>query len=476
LYSTKTRGHDDPTAMASAIDEIRWNMSTLIKYVAGSMLGLACMLSGPGRGDSAPKTTFTPQEFGAKCDGVSNDTASLAAFLKAVSASAETNGKAEGIVRGMCKTTAIGIAAKSGMSLSGAGGSSGFICVAAKTRSKCLAISGGSASGPRLTITADVAKDSTELTVSDAGTLRAGDYITLTYEPTDLNYVTQGQLNKVRAIAGNTLTLVYPIPFPIQHAHITSVQKHTITENVSITNLVFDGTHAGGAQFGLYVHDIARGVISSVHSRGFAGASASGGMIIGPCDQCAIADLTDEGSGSPDGGHGMSFNLVNHSDLRNLTEINGAAFGIVGSEVTSSRFSNMRVDGSWGRAFKFEGSTGNTLRKVNVRHGNPADWIAFGLARGSSYNDIYDLTASEANTCVWLNGESNWYNRFDGVTTSRCHIGYKGGGGSIWVAKTPPGDDVGNTFVNVDPAAKPQVSVQGTNTSISYRRKPIPPG
>ncbi|HEX3945447.1 MAG TPA: hypothetical protein VHW69_15320 [Rhizomicrobium sp.] len=136
----------------------------------------------------------------------------------------------------------------------------------------------------------------------------------------------------------------------------------------------------------------------------------------------------------------------------------------------------MRVDGSWGRAFKFEGSTGNTLRKVNVRHGNPAAWIAFGLARGSSYNTVYDLTASEASTCVWLNGESNFYNRFDGVTTSRCHIGYKGGGGSIWVAKTPPGDDVGNTFVNVDPAAKPQVSVQGTNTSISYRRKPVPPG
>lgn len=451
-------------------------MTRSIRYLAGCLLlCLACTLSGPGQADSAPKTTFTPQQFGAKCDGVTEDTAALTAFLKALSASATANGKAEGIIQGMCKTMPLAVAARPGMSLSGADGSSGFVCVAAKPGSKCLEVSGGSATGPRLTITSDVAKDSTRLTVSDAGTLRDGDYLTLTYEPTDLNYVVQGQLNKVRSVAGNTLTLVYPIPFPIQHAHVTGVQKHTVTESVSLTNLLFDGRHATIGEFGLYVHDIALGVISGAHSRGFAGTGTSAGLIIGPCDRCTLANLTDQGSGSHDGGHGMMFAFINDSDLTNLTEIRAAGFGIVGSQVTGSRFTKLRIDGAWHRAFKFEGSTANTLRSVNVRLGTPAEGTGFGLTRGSSYNQIYDLAASEANTCVWLNGESNWDNRFDGVTTSKCHIGYNGGGGSIWVAKTPPGDDIGNTFINVNPAVKSQISVQGTKTSISYRSAPVPP-
>lgn len=103
----------------------------------------------------------------------------------------------------------------------------------------------GLPSGSPITITANEAAGSFQITVANASTLNVGDLIRISQNYTQGTMTPNegyGQMSQITAKSGNTLTLDIPLGLSYQTANIPLVQKYNKIENVGVESIYFERT------------------------------------------------------------------------------------------------------------------------------------------------------------------------------------------------------------------------------------------
>lgn len=200
-----------------------------------------------------PENTVNVNDFGALGNNIANDAPAIQAAINAVSASG-------GLVYFPAATYLLQaeLHLPSGVSLQGAGANNTQLRFdLANSGNTCINVN-GSVSGAYTNVTSGFSLGSTTLTVSDATGFAAGHFVELvqdnnsTWDTQPIAWAAEskGQMLRIAAVNGNTLTLVYPLRSNYDATHNVRIRPINPAKNVSISCLhierTSDATGSGG--------------------------------------------------------------------------------------------------------------------------------------------------------------------------------------------------------------------------------------
>lgn len=138
----------------------------------------------------------------------------------------------------------------------------------------CSAIAGtggalkieGVITGTNSALTGDAAKGQTDVTVADASSFSAGDWIRIRSEAL-FNSGTQhyGEIQKIASIAGNVITCEDMLSFDCDVADTGTVDLLTVYENIQLKNMHFIGNYGESSWRGILFKELYNVLIEDIH-------------------------------------------------------------------------------------------------------------------------------------------------------------------------------------------------------------------
>jgi hypothetical protein len=294
------------------------------------------------------------------------------------------------------------------------------------------------------TITVNAQLDSATLTLNNVTSLAVGQYIEV---DGTFSGSSQSHMAKILNIVGNVVHLSSPLPFAL-----TTVDTYTITvttpviSNVKVRNLKVDGSAAVGTSVqGVafrFINETCE--VSNIRVDSLNTAN-SGGISFQFCYGTKIDNISSFLSGSA-GNAAVSMFHCSSTIFSNLNCDGDAGFGFLAQSGSHMQFVAPKVQGSYGRAFKFAGVTNSTVLggEINLDR-NYSTGLAVSVRSqrntfiGCRVNSYYVGTQGQA---VWLSDLVDSDNTFIGLHVSGAY----GGAGfndpiAVWAS------DIGNRFI-----------------------------
>jgi len=409
-------------------------------------------------------TTFTPQDYGAVCDGVTDDSGALQSAATAASAAAAL---ATGItfeVNAACATSAsVILQAYNNLEVKFTSG--GQINVIGSTASvRGLHVTGGGLTGSPTTITVNANYGTRDLTVASAAGISPGDmvqiFVSLGYAPQPT--YGRGMISQVQTVVGNVLTLVQPIAWDIDATKTNSVQKFNVAKNVTITGVKVDGsgyTGSGGIGFlyqylsNSYINNLSASNFNAVNGQGITGYNLWASSI----NNSLSYNNGDTSSNAQD------LWYVSNSKINNLRSYQSTGFGVNLNYVSGNTISDLVSEYSAGRGVKLYGSCDNMIDRVRGNYAQ-ATLVGFAFSVGSCNNRVNHVeTLYNATSGLWFDGLANSNNTINDVKS------FGNGTYDIWIAATAPFNDNNNKITGVDAlAVNTLIDAGNTGDTIQY--------
>lgn len=427
--------------------------------------GLTCtgnIVSVASSASIAP-TIYSPEQYGAVCDGTTDDGVALQAAATAASNAAIAGSVIFQVGKACATSTTVTLNAKDNIKVQFL--SKGQINVIGSNANVIgFQVLGGGTTGAATTITVNANYGTRDLTVASAVGISIGDTILINVA---LGYAPQptyarGMINQVQNVVGNVLTLVQPLAWNIDATKTNSVQKITVAKNVEISGVKVGGssyTGAGGIGF-LYQY-LSNSKISDIFTTNFNGTNGSGsyGYALWAT---TLRDVLDIGSGDT-ASNSIQLWYATNNRIENLRSYKSNGFGVVLLYVAGNTISDLVSEYSAGRGVKLYGSCDNMIDRVRGDYAQ-GTLVGFAFSVGSCNNRVNHVqTLYNATSGLWFDGLDNSNNTIHDVKS------FGNGTYDIWIAATAPFNDNSNKITGVDAlAVNTLIDVGNTGNTIQY--------
>lgn len=427
--------------------------------------GLTCTGNIVSVTPSVPVTPaiYTPEQYGAACDGTTDDGVALQAAATAASNAAITGSVIFQVGQACATSTTVTLNAKDNIKVQFL--AKGKINVIGSNASVSgFQVIGGGTTGAPTTITVNANYGTRDLTVASAAGISIGDTILINVA---LGYAPQptyarGMINQVQNVVGNVLTLVQPLAWNIDATKTNSVQKITVAKNVEISGVKVDGssyTGAGGIGF-LYQY-LSNSKISDTFTTNFNGTNGSGsyGYALWAT---TLRDVLDIGSGDT-ASNSIQLWYATNNRIENLRSYKSNGFGVVLLYVAGNTISDLVSEYSAGRGVKLYGSCDNMIDRVRGDYAQ-GTLVGFAISVGSCNNRVNHVqTLYNATSGLWFDGLDNSNNTIHDVKS------FGNGTYDIWIAATAPFTDNNNKITGIDAlAVNTLIDAGNTGDTLQY--------
>jgi len=411
--------------------------------------GLTCTGNIVSVTPSVPVTPaiYTPEQYGAVCDGTTDDGVALQAAATAASNAAIAGSVIFQVGKACATSTTVTLNAKDNIKVQFlAKGKINVIGSNASVRG--FEVIGGGTTGAPTTITVNANYGTRDLTVASAAGISIGDTIlinvALGYAPQPTH--ARGMINQVQNVVGNVLTLVQPLAWNIDATKINSVQEITVAKNVEISGVKIDGAaYTGSGGIGFLYKYLSNSNISNTFTTNFNQTNGSGSYGYALWAS-TVRDTLDTGSGDT-ASDSVQLWYVTNSRIENLRSYKSNGFGVGISYVSGNTISDLVSEYSVGRGVKLYGSCDNMIDRIR---GDYAQGTRVGVAFtvGSCNNRVNHVqTLYNATSGLWFNGLDNSNNTIHDV------LSFGNGTYDIWIAATAPFTDNSNKITGIDARA-----------------------
>ena len=392
-------------------------------------------------------TIYSPEQYGAVCDGVTDDGIALQAAATAASNAAIAGSVIFQVGQTCATSTTVTLNAKNNIKVQFL--SKGQInVIGSNANVRGFQVIGGGTTGAATTITVNANYGTRDLTVASAAGLSIGDTIlinvTLGYAP-EPTYA-RGMINQIQNVVGNVLTLVQPIAWNIDATKTNSVQEITVSKNVEISGVKVDGSgYTGSGGVGFLYQYLSNSSIYNTFTTNFNQTNGSGSYGYALWAS-TIRDTLDTGSGDT-ASDSVQLWYVTNSRIENMRSYKSNGFGVGISYVSGNTISDLVSEYSVGRGVKLYGSCDNMIDRIR---GDYAQGTLVGVAFtvGSCNNRVNHIqTLYNSNTGLWFNGLDNSNNTIHDV------LSFGNGTYDIWIAATAPFTDNSNKITGIDAKA-----------------------
>ena len=408
-------------------------------------------------------TIYSPEQYGAICDGVTDDGVALQAAATAASNAAITGSVIFQVGQTCATSTTVTLNAKDNIKVQFL--SKGQInVIGSNANVRGFQVIGGGTTGAPTTITVNANYGTRDLTVASVAGLSVGDTILINVA---LGYAPQptyarGMVNQIQSIVGNVLTLVQPLAWNIDATKTNSVQEITVSKNVEISGVKVDGSaYTGSGGIGFLYQYLSNSSISNTFTTNFNDVNGSGSYGYGLWAS-TIRDTLDTGSGDT-ASDSVQLWYVTNSRIENMRSYKSNGFGVGISYVSGNTISDLVSEYSVGRGVKLYGSCDNMIDRVR---GDYAQGTKVGVAFtvGSCNNRVNHVqTLYNATSGLWFNGLDNSNNTIHDV------LSFGNGTYDIWIAATAPFTDNGNKITGIDARTiNTLIDVGNTNDTLQY--------
>lgn len=387
----------------------------------------------PGKSSSPKAETISVRHYGARGDGMADDTGALQRALR----SGAKKGATIDLPCGIYRITASLEVATSNLSIRGSGE-----CTTLKIdgRNSFAAIKvAGRGLGPAAKLVRDTTGNNFTVGSGELARLgiTSGSYVVISDEAVASNgrespMTSTQQVALVSSVHGDTATIEGGLahnftlvsPHPQNQGCCPYVQKILApVRNVSLTNFRIDGALNMGSESEALELDFA--VDSEIGSLRVENFAASSGRVSGiRVDTGYHNHFHDISCTACGNGGGVSFWLFRQSllTLEKLSIVNSSAqsevFGFTASQLTNSTVSDLTVNagGSKGRPFKLARTNHTTFDRISVMNGAGA-MNGISITDMSSYNTFHDCSAlNNVQTGIMMFGNFNQHNTFVNCT------------------------------------------------------------
>lgn len=270
-----------------------------------------------------PATVLNVMDYGAVADGVTDDHGAIAAAINALGGSAGVVFLPTGVY--LLNST---FSLPAGTVLRGEGSDATFLKFDLSSSGYTCINVGGSAPGSFVNVTGGLTKESNTLTLADASQFALGDYAELLQDngAWDTNPATWasnsvGQIVKITAISGNTLTIEQPLRIDYDLTLNPRIRKIVPKQNVGIECLNIERVAdvSTGAGYNIYFNMAANCWVKGIESNKSVGSH----IILNACTNIEVTgnyihhSFIYNGSGT----RGYGVTLIHHSG-QNLIENN----------------------------------------------------------------------------------------------------------------------------------------------------------
>lgn len=311
--------------------------------------------------------------------------------------------------------------------------------------------------GTDTTIGANAAVYAKTITLTSAANIAVGDYIKIDIIQASTTY-TWILLTKVTAKAGNDITFIDPLPFPISTSDTTSIRTVGLRSNVRLQNLRFAGNGNTGT-----------------NTRGCLCQSMVGGLV----ENVRFDDFTQASGIYFDRGYANSYNNIivynsgdaNESDVTiraqtnmsggSIVSYNASGFGPQFDYVAYSSFESTKSERSNGRGVKLGGALENSFGTII---GNNSDSTGVAISLGSQRNLIGRVIANGSTTGA-VQKIGLWFSGQDNVNNVISSLNARGNTDSdISLSPTDNDNQIVNAYWSVRIDSGSRNIVGGTNT------------
>lgn len=427
--------------------------------------GLTCTgnIVSVASGTSIAPTIYSPEQYGAVCDGTTDDGVALQAAATAASNAAIAGSVIFQVGKACATSTTVTLNAKDNIKVQFL--SKGQInVIGSNANVRGLQITGGGSTGAATTITVNANYGTRNLTVASAAGLSIGDTIlinvTLGYAPQPT--YARGMINQIQNVVGNVLTLVQPLAWNIDATKTNFVQEVTVAKNVEISGVKVDGSaYTGSAGIGFLYQYLSNSSIYNTFTTNFNQTNGSGSYGYALWAS-TVRDTLDTGSGDT-ASDSVQLWYVTNSRIENLRSYKSNGFGVGISYVSGNTISDLVSEYSVGRGVKLYGSCDNMIDRIR---GDYAQGTLVGVAFtvGSCNNRVNHVqTLYNSNTGLWFNGLDNSNNTIHDV------LSFGNGTYDIWIAATAPFTDNSNKITGIDARAiNTLIDVGNTGDDLQY--------
>lgn len=408
-------------------------------------------------------TIYSPEQYGAVCDGVTDDGVALQAAATAASNAAIAGSVIFQVGQACATSTTVTLNAKDNIKVQFL--SKGQInVIGSNANVRGLQILGGGTTGAATTITVSANYGTRDLTVASAAGLSIGDTILINVA---LGYAPQptyarGMVNQIQNVVGNVLTLVQPLAWNVDATKTNSVQEITVSKNVEISGVKVDGSaYTGSGGIGFLYQYLSNSNIYNTFTTNFNQVNGSGSYGYALWAS-TVRDVLDTGSGDT-ASDSVQLWYVTNSRIENLRSYKSNGFGVGISYVSGNTISDLVSEYSVGRGVKLYGSCDNMIDRIR---GDYAQGTLVGVAFtvGSCNNRVNHVqTLYNSNTGLWFNGLDNSNNTIHDV------LSFGNGTYDIWIAATAPFTDNSNKITGIDARAiNTLIDVGNTGDTLQY--------
>lgn len=421
---------------------------------------LAFAAVSPSKSSSSKAEGINVHHYGARGDGIADDTGALQRALR----SGAKKGATIELPCGIYRITDSLEVSTSNLSIRGSGECTTFKI---DGRNSFVAIKvTGRGLGPPAKLVRDTTSDSFTVGPGELAQLgiTSGSYVVISDEAVASNgpgspMTSTQQVALVSSMHGDTATIeggfahnfTLGSPHPQNQGCCPYVQKILLpVRNVSLTNFQIDGALNTGSESEALEFDFAvDSEIGSVSVENFAASSGRvSGIRVDTGYRNHFHDISCRACGN---GGGVSFWLFRQSllTIEKLSIVNSAAqsevFGFTASQLTNSTVSDVTVNagGAKGRPFKLARTNHTIFNRIDVMNGAGA-MNGISITDMSSYNTFHDCSAlNNVQTGIMMFGNFNQHNTFANCTAKGNTVAQFGQGKDAY-------GNYGDDFTTID--------------------------
>jgi hypothetical protein len=265
-------------------------------------------------------------------------------------------------------------------------------------------------------------------------------------------------LARITGVSGTTISFDSPLPMAITTSEMTAIGPISLTTDVSMRNLIIDGTNVSGtASNGLLPANLHSCVFENLKFRNWA---PTDGVALYPQNVARTTfrniDLRDCGNNQGPDFYGY---VMTDCEISGLFSSGSRTFGPLIVNGNFNVCSNVRVEGPVGRAFKTASCLFSTFVNIVVNNSTAPGGTGLavsGATRDCSYTNVVTLGSLDSGQGIWLSGEDN-----QGNTFVNCHAS----GNTAYEVATST-SDTGNTFIGLRVGDPTKINDLGGSTFI----------